>query len=292
MTIPEDVKDRPILRKKIWEPINERNEHYVGGIVGREGSAKSYTALGIAETVDPTFSAEQVFFEPKDFMEHLRDTPKDDLQGKVFVGDEAGVGMGNRTWYEKDQVLLNQALQTVRDDNIALIVTLPRLEELDVQTEGRLKGFFEMVGKDTERMIATARYKMVDPSRGGQDKIYKKYVRVHRGGVKVRLEEGQFEPPSDELIEEYQPKKAEFKEELYEEVIEESGDGESSEGESEEMTIKKIAEEVAENKQDFMSEHGAHKKMYIDKDLIQIEYGLSDSESRKAKKLAKRQVKA
>jgi ABC-type dipeptide/oligopeptide/nickel transport system ATPase component len=290
MTIPEDVKDRPILRKKIWEPINERNEHYVGGIVGREGSAKSYTALGIAETVDPTFSAEQVFFEPKDFMEHLRDTPKDELQGKVFVGDEAGVGMGNRTWYEKDQVLLNQALQTVRDDNIALIVTLPRLEELDVQTEGRLKGFFEMVGKDTERMIATARYKMVDPSRGGQDKIYKKYVRVHRGGAKVKLREVQFRPPSDSLVEEYEPKKQKFKEELYGEVIEESGDDETQEDKTE--RLKEIANVVVDNEDKYLSKHGGNGTMYLDKDLIKMEHGLSRRDAQKVKKLAEKEVAA
>lgn len=288
--MPEAIKDRPILRKKIWEPINERNEHYVGGIVGREGSAKSHTALGIAEKVDPTFSADQVFFEPKDFMEHLRDTPKEDLQGKVYVGDEAGVGMGNRTWYEKDQVLLNQALQTVRDDNIALLVTLPRLEELDVQTEGRLKGFFEMTEKDTERMVVTARYKMVDPSRGGQDKIYKKYVRVKRNGMRVRLEEVQFSPPSQELIEEYEPKKAQFKQELYEQVIEESSGEESQEDKTE--RLKEIANVVIDNEEKYLSKHGGNGTMYLDKDLIKMEHDLSRRDAQKVKKLAEKEVAA
>jgi len=102
-----------VLRTFMWRRMNVKNEHFMGVIVGREGSGKSHTALSICKTVDPSFTAERVFFNPGDLVEAFR---SDELgEGNMVMLDEAGVGLGNRSWYEKEQVLLNQTLQTVRD---------------------------------------------------------------------------------------------------------------------------------------------------------------------------------
>lgn len=282
------VKNRPILRKKIWEACNRTNEHYVGGIVGREGSAKSYTALRIGELVDPNFSAEQVFFHPDHLLELIRDKSKDWLKGRLFVGDEAGVGLGNRTWYEDGQIKANQALQTVRDDNIALLMTLPRLEELDKQAKGRLKGAFKMTEKDEERMVATARYYNIEPSRMGQDKIYRKYMTVRRGGKQVELKRTQFKPPADDLVAEYEEKKKDFKDEFFTDAIESAEDGDGAE--QDQTDYQGMADEVVANVNDFVTKHGHTGKEYLDKDMIQMEYDLSVRDAKKVKKLASREV--
>jgi len=94
----------------------------MAGVVGAEGSGKSGTALSLCETVDPGFSADRVFFDPADFMEWCNQDAR--TAGDAAIIDEAGVGLGNRTWHDEDQILLNKALQTARDDNLAIFFTL------------------------------------------------------------------------------------------------------------------------------------------------------------------------
>ena len=53
------------LLRRVWDRLNTRNEHFMGCVVGREGSGKSHTANRIASEVDPTFNAERVIFDVK-----------------------------------------------------------------------------------------------------------------------------------------------------------------------------------------------------------------------------------
>jgi len=286
-TPPESVRGHSILRKKIWERCNIHNEHFIGCIVGREGSAKSYTALRIGERVDPQFSAEQVFFDPVELIEYLESHSKDELRGRYLMIDEAGVGLGNRTWYEDEQIDTNQAFQTIRDDNVAIMFTIPRLEELDKQSKGRLLAYMEMTKKDEEKMVATGMWKNVDPSRGDEDKIYRKYTRKLHSGNKVRITRVQFRPPQDEqLVENYEEKKAEFKQKLYDNV-KNSGD---NDGTAEETDYQGMADEVVDRVEDFTSWHGGHNREYLDADMIQMEFDLSRPDAQKVKKLASREV--
>jgi len=104
---PELSTDHPTLSilYRRWERLNRRDEHWMCGVVGEEGSGKSYTALKIAKMIDPAFDAEQVVFDPADLLKRLEN---DEYQrGDVFVLDEAGVGLGNRTWYDEDQIQIN-----------------------------------------------------------------------------------------------------------------------------------------------------------------------------------------
>lgn len=286
-TPPESVRGHTILRKKIWEPCNVHNEHFVGCIVGREGSAKSYTSLRIGERVDPGFSAEQIFFDPVELIEYLQNKTKEELKGSYIMLDESGVGLGNRTWYDEGQIDINQALQTVRDDNIALMFTLPRLEELDKQTKGRLKSYIEMTDKDEEKMIATGRWRNIDPSRGNEDRIYRKYPRAIQGDGRMRLTRMQFKPPQDEeLVSNYEQKKDEFKQQLFDKIQ----DGGESSGEEETTDYQGMADEVVDRVEDFTSWHGGHNREYLDADRIQMEFDLSERDAKKVKKLASSEV--
>ena len=165
-----------IVRQKMWQRMNLDNQHFMGAIVGREGTGKSHSALQLARTVDPDFTAEDVFFDPQDLLEAF---DSDDYSaGNMIVLDEAGVGLGNRSWYEKEQILLNQTLQTVRDDNMGVLFTLPRLEELDSQTIGRLHAFVEMLNVNPAEGWASAKWKNINLTRDGRSKTYKKYTRM------------------------------------------------------------------------------------------------------------------
>jgi len=283
---PAKTPTQKVLRQQIWNRMHINNEHFMGCIVGREGFGKSHTALKIASNVDPEFTAERVFFNPKDLLEAFQ---SDDLgKGNIIILDEAGVGMGNRSWYEKEQILLNQVLQTVRDDNMGVLFTLPRLEELDSQTIGRLHAFIEMVDIDRQRGFATAKWKNVSLTRDGRGREYKQYPRIRVDGTVQRITQIAFRPPNPELVKAYEARKESFKDDLYGEAIQAYDDAE----EEKEMTPSEVAEEILQDGsvEEFVSEHGQNGMRYVDSDLLGAEYDLSVRKSKTAKKLIEKEI--
>jgi len=280
-----DVSAR-IVRQKVWKRMNVENQHFMGAIVGREGTGKSYSALRIASGVDPEFGADDVFFKPERLLEAFESDEYG--RGNMIVLDEAGVGLGNRSWYEKEQVLLNQTLQTVRDDNMGVIFTLPRLEELDSQTIGRLHAFIEMLDVYPDKGWSVAKWKNISMTRDGQGKTYKKYPRMRVNGVKKRITRFGLKPPGEELVEAYEERKATFKEELYEEAIAAYDDQDEDGGEKDPA---EIADQIInEGVSDVVSEHGRNGTLYVDKDIIRVEYDLSHRDAAAVKKLVEKQA--
>lgn len=277
-----DSPEARLIRQKVWKACNVDNEHFMGAIVGREGSGKSLTAAKICEVADPSFNADRVMFEPKAFLERLQKwKAAGETTGKMVLADEAGVGLGVRTWYQKDQILFNQVLQVIRDENMGIIFTLPRLTELDSQARGRLHAFLEMTDKDPGEW-AEFKWLNWDPTRDERDKIYRHYPELNIGGYKRKLKRLRIGPPSDEFIRNYEARKADFQDGLYQDAIDEMEDDELDE-----MDPQDVVDDLKDSNSiaDVLSWHGAHKKWYIDKDLIRNSYDLSHSEAATAKKL-------
>lgn len=284
--VPEPLRqstvEARVLKQKIWRQCNIENQHFIGVVVGPEGSGKSYTALKIGETVDPSFNAERVMFDPAEFLKRLQEwKANEETKGKVVVSDEAGVGIGVRSWYEEDQIKFNQVLQVIRDENMAIIFTLPRLSELDSQTRGRVRGYMEMTDLDAGNW-AKFKYLNWKPTRDERDKIYRQYPVLRVNGYEQQIRRLCVSPPSEELVRNYQRRKSEFQQQLYQETEELM----TGENEEKDYSPQEIVEEVKDGGlQDLLSWHGAHKKWYLDKDLIRAEYGLSHSTAKTAKKL-------
>lgn len=274
-----------IIRQKIWKRMNIDNEHFMCAIVGREGMAKSHTALKIASVVDPSFNADRVFFDPVDVLNAYDDGGLG--TGKMIVLDEAGAGMGNRTWYDRDQIKMNQALQTVRSDNMGLIHTLPRLNELDSQARGRLHAFIEMVEKNqhAEQPYAVGKWKNIDPTRDERDKLYKKYPRIRIDGVARRITRISFTPPDPDLVDEYEPRKEEFKQALNAEARDEATEDDDALEDP-----KEIADDIREKDiiQQFIKDN--HGQRYLDRDEIELSYDIGARKSGKVKKVLLREV--
>lgn len=285
--VPDPLKSNSvearIIKQKIWDRMWRDNEHFMAAVVGREGSGKSYTSLKIAEVADPTFNADRVMFSPKAFLERLKEWKANgETQGKVVVADEAGVGVGVRTWHDKEQILFNQVLQVIRDENMTMLFTLPRLTELDSQTRGRLHALIEMTDKENGEW-AELKWLNWDPTRDERDKTYRHYPVLRVDGWERKIKRLRFGPPSDELVENYSKRKDKFQEELYDEAIEEMEDDDGDD----ERSAKEIAEMI---KQDgllpkVVSYHNGHHKWQVDKDLIRAELEISHSKAQTAKKL-------
>lgn len=280
-----DTIEARLIKDRVWDRMWIDNEHFMGVLVGREGSGKSLTGMKIAEVCDPSFNADRVMFDPKNFLERLQDWKENnETQGKMVVIDEAGVGVGVRSWYEKDQILLNQVLQLIRDENMGVIFTLPRLEELDSQTEGRLHAFMEMAAKKPDKW-AKVKYLDWDPTRDGRNEAYREYPTMTVNGTRQSIKRITLSPPSDEIIEPYEKRKDTFQSEQYQNAIDEMEDDVEDE-----MSVKEVAMEIADGSiGDYVARHSQNNTPYINDNLIRIDYELSQNDAQAVKDLLQRQ---
>jgi len=274
-----------VIKQKIWDRLWIRNEHFMGVIVGREGSGKSHTGIKIAESVDPSFEAERVMFDPVNFLKQLRDwKANNETQGKLVVIDEAGVGVGVRTWYEKDQVRLNQVLQIIRDENMGVIFTLPRMEELDSQTRGRLHAFMIMDDKDPGNW-ATFKYLNWDPTRDGRGEFYREYPEFRMDGTPRPVNRLKVSPPSEDIVSAYEKRKTTFQAKEYQSAIDEMEDDVEDE-----KSVKDVAMEIADGQlNNYVFRHSQNGKPYIKAELVRADYDLSQNDAKAVKALLDRQ---
>jgi len=248
-------------------------------------SGKSWTGIKIAEVCDPTFEGWRVMFDPKNFLKQLQEWKEDnETKGKMVVIDEAGVGVGVRSWYDKDQILLNQVLQLIRSENMGVIFTLPRLEELDSQTEGRLHAFLEMT--DIQRGDwAELKYLEWSPTRDGRNDIYKKYPVMQFDSYERQIRRLRLSPPSQDVVEPYERRKDEFQNEQYQQAIEEMEDEPDDE-----MTVKETAMQIAEDGVgEYVSAHSQNGTPYINDNLIRADFDCSQNDAKAIKDLLNRQ---
>jgi len=284
--LQSDHPTAQILRR-CWSRLNELNEHWMHCIVGREGSGKSLTAIRLGNMIDDSFTADQVFFRPAELLRTLRD--EEYQRGDVYVLDEAGVGLGRRTWQESGQKRLNQALQLIRNHNVGLIFTLPRLSELDSQAQGRLHSYHEIKSKEPDEWVAGP-WHWMDPDRADiTGEVYRKKPRVDGSQVlTVRLR-----PPTDDrLVENYEERKSEFQQEFYDEAIDalsESSGGEEDERKTDPHGIAEEIESEGEIDQ-FLAEYNNGSQTVLDADLIALEYDVGQPTAEKTKKVLKRKM--
>lgn len=278
------------LLRRVWDRVNRRNMHFMMCIVGREGAGKSHTAIKIASAVDPTFTPDRVIFDVAELLRRLKDG--DHSPGDFYVLDEAGVQLGRRTWQHRGQVLANQALQLVRSHNLGLIFTLPRLSELDSQTQGRLQCFYEITEKEDGEYVR-GKWKWMDPDRADDTgRIYKKYPRRRQGLAVKRITSFAFTPPDPVIVEPYEEAKGAFQEEFYQRAIEELEAEESDEAEEESAHgVNQAVEEILDGRlADVVDTNGTTGKPYISKDLIRHHFEMSHSDARTVKTLVERQI--
>lgn len=118
---------------KIWNGIKDgelerKHEDRVYLVDGREGSGKSFFAIQQAKFIDPTFSADDVYFSPIKFLNAIR-TYK---PGKVIVFDEAFRGLSSKGSRSSVNRAIVQALMEVRQRNLTIFIVLPTIFLLEI----------------------------------------------------------------------------------------------------------------------------------------------------------------
>lgn len=206
------------------------NKNFLATITGPTGSGKSWTALSIAELLDPTFSVDRIIFKGKDLMKLINEG---DLKaGSVIIWDEAGIDLSNRNWQSVTNKMLNALLQTFRHRNFILIFTVPFHDFIDSSSKKLFHADFETqrINKNKMEVIIKPKLLQYNPNLG---KWYRKYLKVKRQGKIFKVKRWAVPKPSDKLIKDYEERKNQFTRKLNEDIHKElaklEGDGKSSE---------------------------------------------------------------
>jgi hypothetical protein len=96
-------------------------------IVGEPRSGKSYSALRIAELVDPDFSLNHLVYSPDEFLKLVTACEP----GDVIVFDEAGVNIFARDWQSKMNKALAKIFQILGYKHLGIILTFPSVMFVD-----------------------------------------------------------------------------------------------------------------------------------------------------------------
>lgn len=275
--------------RRIWDKVHKKNEWFVGAIVGREGSGKSHTAMRIASELDPSFTAKRVIFDIADLLEVLAES--DHEPGDAYVLDEAGVQLGKRTWQERSQILANQALQLARNSNLILILTLPRLGELDSQAQGRLHSFYEIIEKEDGDYVS-GKWKWLDPDRADiTGQIYRHFPKRYINGETVKYRSLAFKPPVEALVDPYEERKQAFQQQFYRETVDALREEDEEDDGDDEKSPKEIATEIAkDNVADYVSIHSQNNNRYVNTNLILANYDIPKTKAKAVKSLLQKQI--
>jgi len=189
----------------LW--TENKNELMV--IVGDPGSGKSYSALSLAERIDPTFNVDRVVFKPEEFLDVLDKCSR----GNVVIFDEAGVGIPSREWQTIQNKLLSYVLQTFRYKNLCVIFTTPNMSYIDKQV--RLLVHHSVVAKAIFLEInAVQCYFYVRDHNPLTDIPTFEPLKLANNGTLYNVNPVYIPHPSEELAKEYERKSKMFKKEV------------------------------------------------------------------------------
>jgi len=191
----------------IQNRITKQNKNWLCIICGETGSGKSYTALRIGESLDPTFNINRVVFTAAEFMALLNSgTLK---EGSCIVWDEAGVGIPSREWYTISNKAINYVLQTFRHENLAVIFTTPTLSYIDSQSRVLFHTYIEPLHINyREEYVNTKWLNLQFNSR--MQKQYYQYPVEKNNGKRVTINRVWFYKPSPRLVKDYEEKKKDW----------------------------------------------------------------------------------
>jgi len=209
------MADNKIIAQ-IKNKLHHRNQNHTILILGPPGAGKSWASLRIAELIDPDFSAEQIVFHPKEFMQLINSGKI--KRGSAVVFEEIGISMDARSFASLSNKMLSYVLESMRHRNFCLIISTPDAAFLDINARRLICSIIEMKKMYETLGYSVAKYKnvQVNPMTG---KSYKKLIRYRtKSGVITAISSVRIHKPSDALIEAYEKRKSEFTHKLYKDI--------------------------------------------------------------------------
>lgn len=196
----------------------KRNKNFVACITGPTGSGKSWSALRLAESIDPDFTIENLCFSPREFMSLVSGTTKQLKKGSVIVFDEVQVSMSHLDYQSLQSKMLNYVFQTFRHRNFILFMTSPHFNFINASLRRLFHARIETISINPNEKQVTLKPLLLQVNQDTGD-VYRKYLRVHvKGQGVVPLQRMRVSMPSDELIGAYEEKKTAFTQGLNESI--------------------------------------------------------------------------
>lgn len=219
----EYIGERPVYDLVIHS--HSHNFILKNGIVSHN-SGKSYSALWLAKTLDPTFTVDRVAFTFKEFMDII--TNKDIKGGNVVIWDESGVDLDSRMFFSHLNILANRILQTFRKDNLGVIFTVPDATFVDKRSRTLFHSIIETKSIRTSDNKVKVKWFEVHRSVQSKKEAYLWHPRCIVGGKHYKIGSVFIPKPSRELITPYEKKKNSFTDDLKSDVKAELSDAKTT----------------------------------------------------------------
>ena len=199
---------KAILTEHIKKELR-KNRNFCGLFIGKVGTGKSYSALKMAENLDPGFNIDRIVFD----IPALLDLAQKLQPGNVIIFDEAGISGSNRNSYMNTlNKSLSFLLQTWRHRQIILFVTIPDIAFIDKGVRKMFDIVLESKGVVKDRKIVKMAVKFVQVN-FQSGKAYYKSPRSSSHIVNTEIGK-----PSIKLINRYEKAKTKFTTELYKSI--------------------------------------------------------------------------
>lgn len=280
LTIPEEAPQRPdnvILKHLAWAPMWIEDSNVVLTVVGDPGDGKSWASLKIGEAIHPEFSIDHVAFDIIDFMRKVTDDSFG--QGEPIVLEEGSIEASAYDWHSISNSVFRKVLDTWRHQNRMAVINLPNFQALEKGARRRTDGIVEMQHAKPWKGYSQAKFKEVN-----YNNITDNFTTPFPILEGMQRKIIRFTEPTDSLKEEYEERKEAYSRELNQELLEELLE-EKQETEKSNRSVEDIADKIIENEGVGAYIEDNHGNEYVDRDLIEIEYGIGDRKSKKVKKL-------
>jgi hypothetical protein len=224
----------------------------VGSTFLKSGTGKSYTALRLAELIDPDFSINKVVYYPSEFLSVMDKIEENGKPSQIVVVDEGEVTAPSTLWYSFTNKAIAYNLATFRYLRSMAIFVSPAFSWLDKKVRiltshiGFTEKYYEsLTDRDRKPVVKLRLYRITTDLIG--EKIFLRKIRMFDGSNDriVSFHSFKVNLPSDSLIEAYEKKAIEFKKNLRKGLlkeIEKFEKYESGKAEEEKKDLKKLVD--------------------------------------------------
>ena len=190
--------------------IFKKNKNFLCAFVGPTGSGKSYSALRLAEVLDPNFDViHNVVFTASGFLSFInRGNFK---KGEIVIFDEAGgnEGISSRNWQQFYNKAFNSIAQTFRKYQLIVLFTTPNITYIDKGTRMLLHGYFKTVDILRTKKLSKTKFYFIK-NEGDWKDITTTYMRIYQEGSRKVIDPIYFKIPTKENREKYELLKEDF----------------------------------------------------------------------------------
>ena len=204
---------------RILETMHGNEKNWDCAVSGKRGDGKSFVAMELALTLDPTFDISRVVFNLDDFLELVETLPPHHF----VVADEIGEWFGARNFMKEENKDLADLLQIFRVCQLGVIYTVPAMYQVDKNLRTMGDVFIKALRVHRDKNLGETKYFDVETDSIRGKKPYTKHP-IIRGpdGYKKKITKVFFGriPPS--LEQQYRKKKDEFTKRIIAEKREQS----------------------------------------------------------------------